>query len=488
MKPQLYATTYDRLRREPTWRLLTSHLAPEVLALLQHLLYGTERTVPASVLVERLTTELAEFRALGRDLPSTAAHYLRDWLREGWVERRYPEGAGEEEYELSAAAIQALRIVGSLEAPRTVATESRLALVMGQLAELSELTDANPQSRLARLYEERNRIEAEIARANDGEVTTLAPERAAERLRETIALAVELSEDFRRVREQLTELNRSFRERVIQDDAQRGEVLTELFAGVDVIAESPPGRTFSAFWNLLTDPEESARLEASIEALRGREFTRVLTREERQFLARMTRTLLDRAGAVNNTRTGFARSLRTFVQSREYQEQQRLTQLLHAARAHALAARDAGRPDRPIGVELQLSSATLRSVGQWKLHDPTQHMDVSELAHAGEAAISLETIQGAVQESEIDYRGLYAHVRELLADRSQITIGGLLGARPATQGLGTVVGYLSMAVKHGYVSDTDHEAVEWTSAAGQRRRGRIPLCYFTSDRRQELHE
>ena len=34
LKPELYTSTYEKLRREPDWSLLTAQLAPQVLALL----------------------------------------------------------------------------------------------------------------------------------------------------------------------------------------------------------------------------------------------------------------------------------------------------------------------------------------------------------------------------------------------------------------------------------------------------------------------
>ena len=486
MKPLQYASTLDRLRNEPSWRLLSANLAAEILALLQHLLYDGDRVLPGSVLTERLTTELQMLRAQGREMSGTAAYYIRDWLNEQWLERRLPEGAGEEEYELSTTALQAIRIVGGLQTMRPVATESRLALVMSGLETLARDTDDDDFSRLERLYEERKRIDEQIDAVARGEAPVLDQERAAERVREVIGLARELSEDFRRVRQQFTDLNRGFRERIIQDDGSRGQVLSELFAGVDVIAESAAGRTFVAFWNLLTDPEQSSYLEASIDSVARREFMRLLPKEDRMFLASLTRTLLDRAGSVNNVQTGFARSLRSYVQSREYQEQRRLTRLLHTAKSDALAVRGLLRPEKPTGVSLQLSSATHRSIGQWKLHDPPLTLRTSDLVAADEATISLEDVQSAVEQAEIDFRGLYANIREVLMQRSQITIGGLMDVYSPAQGLGTVVGYLSIGIKHGAVSREHSERVQWTTAAGMPRAANIPLVYFLAERREEL--
>lgn len=109
MNPHAYATRFDRLRSEPTWRLLTANLAPDVLGLLRHLLYDSERTVAGPALLARLTTELDLLRTQGRDLAGDARYYLREWVTQGWVERRFPEGSDEELYELSAAGLDRRR-------------------------------------------------------------------------------------------------------------------------------------------------------------------------------------------------------------------------------------------------------------------------------------------------------------------------------------------------------------------------------------------
>ncbi|PSD25937.1 hypothetical protein C7E12_19135, partial [Stenotrophomonas maltophilia] len=51
------------------------------------------------------------------------------------------------------------------------------------------------------------------------------------------------SGDFRRVRDDFEQLNREFRERIIDDEGERGDVLSQLFEGVDVIGESDAGRS-----------------------------------------------------------------------------------------------------------------------------------------------------------------------------------------------------------------------------------------------------
>jgi len=485
MKPQQYAITYERLRGEATWKLLSADHAPEVLALLHGLLFQTQRSLPTSVLQRRLANELAEFRAAGHDLKGSPAQYLGQWLNEGWLERRYPEGAGEEEYELSVAAQQALRVVGGLQSARPVATESRLALVIDQLAQLSRATDADPNSRLEQLYEDRKRIDAQIEAVALGQVDVLEPERAFERLREIVALAVDLTEDFRRVRDDFSQLNHEFRKQV-ESEGLRGAVLEDLFAGVDLIAATPAGRTFSAFWRLLTDQEQRAQLENAIDAITKREFASQLDREERVFLGHLTRTLLDRAGAVNNTRTRFARNLRSYVQSREYQEQRRLGKLLRGAKAEALALIETLRPEQAIGQDIRLSTATFRSLGRWKLHDPGLPLAPATLTAAAPADVTLDEVAAQIAEADIDVRSLLAQVREMLATQSQCSIGALLERYPAAQGLGSVVGFVHLGMRFGELTTEHRERVHWTTASGEARSAAIPLIYFLRERVHEL--
>ncbi|MGA7539618.1 MAG: DUF3375 family protein, partial [Steroidobacteraceae bacterium] len=60
--------------------------------------------------------------------------------------------------------------VASLVEPRTAATESRLAAVIQQLARLADETDVDPQTRIAKLLLERDRIDREIESTRQGNV------------------------------------------------------------------------------------------------------------------------------------------------------------------------------------------------------------------------------------------------------------------------------------------------------------------------------
>ncbi len=488
MKHRERITRYRHLREQPQWKLLAADHAPEIIGLLQGLLMDGDRTLPASVLNERLQRALDQLNGdeLSRELPRTAQAYVAHWLAQGWLERRLPEGADQEQYELSTQALQAIRFADSMEQARVAATESRLALVIEQLSQLAAQTEADPDARLSALRDERDRIDAEIARVSAGRVTALDGKRALERTRQIIGLADELTEDFRRVRDDFEQLNRDFRERIIDDEGERGDVLSKLFEGVDVIGESDAGRSFQAFWRLLNDAEQSAQLDAALETLLARGFARRLDRNERNFLRGFTSTMLERGGQVHDVLQNFARSLRGFVQSRGYLEQRRLNQLLKQAQSEALALRDDFPAQRAIGRDLQLTTSRLRSWSQWKLHDPRSAQVDGNVEYNDAASISLESVGDLVASSEIDFRTLRRDLRDLLDRQPKLSIAQALSQREAPQGLGSVIGYLSLGTRFGSVIAGEQELAEWRGGDGQIRRARIPLVWFTQERRHEL--
>jgi hypothetical protein len=198
MSTQDTLALYEDLRarkEEPAWKLLATLQSPAICTCLQSL-FLMDKSLVTSAFHERLHRQLEIVRRAGADMPKAANEYASDWIDLGWLRRYFPQGATEEVLELTAPAVEAIRYVLRLSRPRATATESRLASVVLLLQTLAEETDENPETRLAGLMAERERLNTEIQAVRAGKVTQLAPERATERAREVLAQADELLGDF----------------------------------------------------------------------------------------------------------------------------------------------------------------------------------------------------------------------------------------------------------------------------------------------------
>lgn len=470
------------------WKLLAADRAPLVVALLSNLLLDQEKVLPSSVLEERLTRDLDTLRAHGHEMPLSARAYLTEWVSLGWLSRRLAAGAAEEEFSLTSEGAYAVRFLVGATQPRRSATESRLSTVITQLNRLAEDTDADRKSRLNYLLAERDRLDQEIERVNNGEVVTLSDERAFERAQDIIFLAEELVSDFRQVRDDFERLNRELRERLMDFEGSRGHLLERLFSGVDVIGESEAGRTFQAFWRLLNDQEQSAVLNDAIDAISTRSFSRALPVAQRRLLRNLTSMLLAEGTSVHDVQQSFARGLKHFVQSREFMENRRLHGLLRAAQRQALEVKDQVRASTNIGFSLTFTGATIASAAQWGLFDPSIRVADTEMAAIPESEMSLDEIAQMVRRSEIDLRSLKRNIVEMLQDSPVVGLNELLDRFGAEQGLGSIVGYIAIAVRYGQIVDESKSSISWTGADGIVRRAKAPSLFFLREAADDLAE
>lgn len=233
------------------------------------------------------------------------------------------------------------------------------------------------------------------------------------------------------------------------------------------------------------DPQESATLSQALDDVMARTFSSSLGAGERRFLRNLTNRLIDEGSSVQEVLQNFGRSLKSFVQSKEYLEQRRFNALLKGAQREALIAKDLVRANQAIGYELTLTSSKLRSCSQWRLYDPAERVVDSSMNEAAPSTISLDAVAELVRQSEIDFKTLRQNIHQLLQTRDQVRIDEVLQAFPAKQGLGSVVGYLSLGARHGQVTPLPVR-VSWVGADKVHRHAHVPSVYFLKEHEHEF--
>jgi hypothetical protein len=448
-------------------RMLHMTSLPVAAALLAEHLSPTTR-LPVEDLHELIDADLERLRE-HFDLSQTGKFYCTEWRQAGLLRRRPAEATRGETYELTPAALSALRYLDGLQDPRTTVTESRLVSLAAQLHGLAVETDPDTSRRIEALERQRDELDERIRRIRHGEEPTLAPERARERVDDILQQAQALPTDFARVRERFEQLGHDLRARILDsDDAQRS-VLDDIFHGVNLIADSDEGRTFQAFAALVLDPERSEAFSDDVTQVLSREFAERLDRSSRRELSGLLRQLKTSSRDVHRALTDFARGLRRFVQSQEFQREREMRILLRNALAEAVPALRAVSPLHAMG-ELSLTGMTFSSISQPRVHDPSVAVASTPLTENSAAALNLAELRALVRESEIDFAELIADVNDTLADTvGPVSVGAVLARHPATQGLASVVGLLTLAVGQGDVDRSASEHVGWSGQDGLER-------------------
>lgn len=487
MTIQARALTYKREKEQSAAiRLLHADNAPVLLAVVaEHFPRGAEAR-PAEQLYQLMADDFAVLRGIF-ELPKTPQAYCNDWVKAGWLVRKSGTKETGETLEPSEQALTALQVMDRVSAPRSAVTASRVASISNALQALARDTDPDIDSRLKHLEAERARIEAEIEQVERGEFELPSPATVRERVGDILGQASAIPGDFARVRHELETLNTQLRRQLLDPEGSRGDVLDEIFAGVDLIGESDAGRSFNAFYSLVVDPERGAWLDTWIGQVLERADNTAMTAEERAQFRTLFRDMEDAGYEVNRMMTRLARNLRNYVASEQFAEDRRMIELLRDTRKLAAdaAEREELSATHKMDTPLQRIGMQIASVAQIKLADPGAEVITTEVEAFEPGEGDAEALYQAVRESEIDLEELIAAVGETVGRAGGASIGKVLERHPATQGLGSVVGLVYLALKHGVRQDGSEE-VRFEEDDGSIRLATVPRWHFDAAAVKEM--
>ncbi len=467
------------------WKLLRAKNAPVILAVLDHHLGGETRRLPVPEVTSLVEIDLEELRFRGNfDLDRSAQAYCEQWRADGYLTRRPLAQTRQETYELSAGALSAISFANRLIQPYRSATQSRLNTIITQINELSLATDYREENRKAALLEERARINEQLERIEQGYVETLDADEAVERIRDIVNLAIEIPDDFVHVRDDFELINKSLHASIISSEEESSDVLEDIFSGVDQISQSASGRSFKGFYTLLRDADTAEALQDNIDSILESDFSQELNIEERRFLRGLLKNFLTQSQDVNAVMTTFARGLRRFVQTQDYRRERVLKKELDQALSNAQKLLDLYPSNTSAGDPLNLTSVRIMPVSRWKLKNPSESRaaQIERIQLIEGEALSLEQLREMARETEIDFVELRKNVNSYLQELSRYgakgaSIGQVLEAYPATQGIASIVGLLVLAAEQGRRTE-GIEAALWQNKAGKWKKAHIERWEF----------
>src|SRR5882724_5816963 len=276
---------FSRLRSaQPAWRLLAADNAALILSFVADLFSQTsEVSFPRAKVA--LEAELGRWQDSGLVVQDNAAVYLRQWIAAGWLREHNDALMCTDACEI------ALRFVKGLDRRDQSATASHLRIVQDAIRDLAIALSPDAAVRIRALETQRQILDREIEELRAGVVVQLSESEQYERLREVYQLAAVLTGDFRRLEDDIRQIDRDLRVQMIQADSTRGNVLVSLLKQENALADTDAGRAFEGFFQLLADDLRTTEFREQLRSILGRVVAARLRSEERQFLNRLVREL-----------------------------------------------------------------------------------------------------------------------------------------------------------------------------------------------------
>lgn len=438
-------TTLNLLRQNhPAWRLLRSDHAPLVASFLHRVFIAPNvRVMAQSDLAEALEDELFALRQRqGTDVfPKPALEYLNDWAaaERGWLRKFYRQGTDEAHFDLTPSTEKAIAWLGTLAERSFVGTESRLLTLFELLKQMSEGSEADPQTRIAELQKRRDDIDVEIARVLSGDIPMLDDTALKDRFQQFMAMARELLADFREVEHNFRGLDRRVRERIALWEGAKGALLEEIMGERDAIADSDQGRSFRAFWDFLMSSSRQDELSVLLERVLALPAVAELKPDART--RRVHYDWLEAGEHTQRTVAQLSQQLRRFLDDQAWLENRRIMDILHGIESKALALR--GMPPTGEVMIIADSAADIELPMERPLHTPAFKPLIADMVlESGDADLDASVLYSQIV---IDSAELARNIRHALQERSHITLSELCEVQPLQHGLAELVAYLQLA-------------------------------------------
>ena len=405
--------------------------------------------------------------------PKPAQAYLDDFAAGGYL-RKYYADADEPLYELTPQTQKALEWIESLEKREFVGSRSRFNLIFELLEELEFETGMDDEERIATLEAEKQKIDEEIEAIRSRRSMRFDESRIREHYMQIEEIARRLKYDFAQIEYNFRELNTTAMEQIAMRDDAKGKVLGSIFELEDGIRESDQGKSFFAFWQLLTDVQRSEKLSQMLEGLYAIPSVSDFDRDRR--LKNLKYDLLKSGEKIASVTSRLIEQLRRFIDDRVWIENRRILQLCKEIEKQAIDLKEREPKTRhfiPIpGQRVPIDSIAGKTLYRIKTGTHFRQEIVEK-----KIEIDLESFY---HQCYVDEEKLRGQIDALLRQKQQCSLSELVKHFAVDKGVAELIGYLSIAKNssEARVETEEKEQIRVTDFDGEQKVVIVPKIIF----------
>lgn len=466
---------YRRLYNESAaWKLLRGDNAPYILAFIADL-FSEEGEVPYGRARIMLDAEIERSRELGIwSTETSAGSYLNQWIRVGWLREM------DDLLTKTDASETALRFCRGLDERASGTTASHLRIVQEAVRDLAVAISPNVNERVLLLESKKSEIQREIDSLQAGLVTELSESEQRERIREIYQLASVLTGDFRRVEDEIRQLDKALRVQIIEGGLSRGDVLLSVMEKEKLLATTEAGSAFESFFQLLCDQNRSMEFREQLRNILNRPVAQKLSTSQQQFLGQLMRELSRESDRVFRVRRRTEESLRSYIESGAAVENRAVDRLLSILEKMAVSLRDAGcNLKAETSLHLPVGPIILSSPESMRLRSPDEKLDTTGVEEQANSRAPSAYVLDCLDSVQV--RAIAEKTFNTLKKRGPMTISGLAQENPIDSGLEELVAYLRVAKAINATTLDEKEQVNIMDKQGVLLKALIPTFLLSAE-------
>jgi hypothetical protein len=251
--------------------------------------------------------------------------------------------------------------------------------------------------------------------------------------------ARKLKYDFSEIEFNFRELNSTAMEQITTREDTKSEVLDTIFSIEDSIREQDQGKSFFAFWQLLTDANRSEKFNSMLENLYENEIIQRFDQEGR--LKSLQYELLQSGQKISNVSSKLIEQLRKYIDDRAWLDNKRIFELCKKIEKKAIELK-AAPPKEKNFIQIQGIKAQIKSPFENKLYEIKEEKKLK--SQIEEKVIEID-MQSFYHQFFIDEELLKRNIKKILKSQAQCTLEDILSEFEIKKGVAELVGYLSIA-------------------------------------------
>lgn len=436
-------------------------------------------TLPHSQILSKLDDYLYMLnQSYANSYPRDAKEYLAEFCSDkNAYLRKYHASGDEAVYELTPHTQKALEFLESLQKRAFVGSRSKLHIIFELLEDLEFETNLDDAKRIEKLQEQKQHLDEQIAQILQKQDIRFDSSRIKEHYMLLLETTRALRYDFSEIEHNFRELNTLAMEQIATREDAKSEVLGSIFDIEEEIKNQDQGKSFFAFWQLLTDATRSEKLTTMIENLY--EDTHIAEFDPKEQLRDLKFELLQSGQKVSQVSSKLIEQLRRFIDERAWVENRRVLELCKSIEKRALEIKK-DPPSKKDFTTIQGVKTDSTMPLQNSLYEIKEEKQLESVLYTKEIEVDLEDFY---HQFYVDEEQLKDNIKKLLHTKAQCSLEELCNTFEITKGMSELVGYISIAKNspHTRVDREKKVSITLKDLSGEYKRVVLPNIVFIKE-------
>ena len=433
-------------------------------------------TLRHSEILQLLDDYLFELNSIYNNIyPKSAKEYLDDFVNDKnqYLTKRH--GDDEPLYELTPPTSKTLEFIESLKKSEFVASQSKFNIIFELLEELEFETSMNTSERIETLTLKKKKIDKQIEEIRNKKDLRFDKVRIKEHYMLLDEIVRKLKYDFSQIEYNFRELNTLAMEQITLRDDTKNSVLESVFAVEDEIRGKDQGKSFFAFWELLTDTGRNEKLANMLDNIYRLETIKKFDKDEK--LKSLQYDLLKSGEKIYTVSTKLIEQLRRFIDDRVWIENRRVLELCKQIEKSAIELKS-NEPKKKLFFEIKGNRVKLDSIGAKILFAPKMKEVFKNEKTEEKIEVDMDSFYKLFF---VDEEALKRNISTLLQHKEQVGIMDVLKMYPIQKGVSELVGYISIAKNShdAIVDEATKITVDVSDVDGNSKKITLPRIIFT---------